>query len=223
MKKWLVAIMSAALLVFAAGCVRVQYDIELNKDGTATLGGIFALNAEYFSEEDLSNEDGNEVQHYTFDGTDYIGYDISKEFESYDELSEYLVENEEEGSSLFEDAEITIDKGLFSTTYTFDATTVNLAGESTEGEDSYDASSMYKVMINLTMPGKVTELEGGEQNDDGVIEFEFNPSGVNEYHAVSKSTNVVAIVITIVVIVAVLVAAGLVCLKVLGKKKEHNI
>ena len=216
MKKALIVALGTVAALVMAGCVRVDFNIEVNKDGTGSLGGVYALSSEYFSEDDLA-KGGKEVKHYTFDGKEYIGYDLSEEYDDYEEMCEKLKTKSESGSSLFSDVSIEKKSGFLSTKYIFEAETLPVNSESSE-LGSMD--KLIDVNITLKLPGNVTEVEGGKVNDDGLIEFDYSSSASSKIHAESSVINTMAIVLIICIIAFVLIGIGVVVVIIIVKSKK---
>ena len=220
MKKALIVVLGTVAALVMAGCVRVDFNIEVNKDGTGSLNGVYAMSTQYFSEDDLASS-GKEVKHYTFDGKEYIGYDLSEEYDDYDEMCEKLKTKSESGSALFSDVSIEKKSGFLSTKYIFDAETLPVNSESSEMGSSMD--SLIDVNITLKLPGSVTDVEGGKINDEGLVEFDYISSGSSKLHAESSVINTLAVILIIGVIAFVLIAVAVVVIIIVvkSKKKPH--
>ncbi len=209
MKKYIVILMGFVFAIIVTGCYRIEYNIELDNNGKGRITGLFAESKEYFSEDDLDAGE-HEIKEYVFDDKEYIGYDISKEFDNYDDLVDALENTSENGSSLFDEVSIEKQPGLFTTKYIFDASTSTLIDENDEEYGSYSKTiaSMIKIRITLSMPGEVDEdsLENCNLDEDGIIVFDYNPSDVNSFHAESSSVNVAPIIILAVLVLGAVVA-----------------
>lgn len=216
MKKAIIVALGAVAALVMAGCVRVDFNIEVNKDGTGSLNGVYAMSTQYFSEDDLA-KDGREVKHYTFNGQEYIGYDLSEDYDDYEEMCDKLKSKNESGSSLFSDVSIEKKSGFLSTKYIFDAETLPVSSESGE-LGSMD--SLVDVNITLKLPGKVTDVEGGKINDEGIVEFDYLSSGSSKIHAESSVTNTLAIILIVCAIAVVLIGVGVVVVIIVVKSKK---
>ncbi len=192
--------------VLLAGCMRVGVDVELRRDGTASVVARYGMMAEYASEDDF-RKDGHEPIHFTAGGDDYIGYEEKDEFQSYDELNKELVSLSEDGTSLFKTANASMKKGLFTTKYVFDATSAPLT------DDGEDISALIVVDFSLRMPGTPKNVEGGEILEDGSVRFIFMPDIDNHFHAESSELNVVNVLIAVAVVIIAAMAAGIVISK----------
>lgn len=221
MKKTVIAALIAVAALVMAGCLRVDFNIEVNKDGTGSLNGVYAMSTDYFSEDDLKSS-GKEIKHYTFNGKEYIGYDLSEEYEDYEEMCDLLVNKKENGSALFSDVNIEKKEGFFQTTYIFDAETAAASSEGGSSSQLGSLDSMIDVNITVKLPGKVTVVEGGRVNDEGIIECDYSSTGGIKIHAESAVTNTIAIVIIVAIIVFALIGAAVVVIIIIAVSKKKK-
>ncbi|MBR4223301.1 MAG: hypothetical protein IKR73_00665, partial [Oscillospiraceae bacterium] len=66
-KRTIFAALISALLM--TGCMKIDMAVELKRDGTASMAITYAMDSEYASEDEF---EGHEVQHFNFDGKDYV-------------------------------------------------------------------------------------------------------------------------------------------------------
>ena len=215
-KRTIFAALISALLM--TGCMKIDMAVELKRDGTASMAITYAMDSEYASEDEF---EGHEVQHFNFDGKDYVGYSETIEYRSYAQMSQDLMTQSEDGATMFSSANADKNTGLFKDTYVFDAVTENLVGEAGTGEDDIDSetSKMMAQMIDatfsVTMPGKITAYSGGTL-EGNTVTYQLITNEVNVYHVESteiKYTNI------IVVSAAILALIGL-CVYSTAKKKK---
>lgn len=185
-----------------SGCMRIGVGVEMKKDGTASLSAMYAMSAEYCTEEDFSDSE-YEVQTFNIDGKDYIGYQMSENYGSYEELSSELTALSEDGTSLFTSAKAEKKGSLFVSTYTFDAVMPALMGDDS-GEYTGMASEMIAVDFTLKMPGTIKYCEGGTIGDDGSITFNVDPAKECTFSCESTEVNFASIFIVVGVVIVVI-------------------
>ncbi|MBQ3919829.1 MAG: hypothetical protein II695_09155 [Oscillospiraceae bacterium] len=210
---------AAALLMCA--CMKIDMDCELKKDGTADLTFTYAISSQYASDEDMADGE-HEIQHFNYDGQDYVGYSESHTYSSYAELTADMTSLSEDGTTLFSTATAEQKKGLFTTTYVFDAVSTNLMGsEEMKTDDGTDysamAAQMLDVSFSIAMPGKITEAGGGTI-EGNKVKYKMATNAETSYHVESSETNVSNICICAGLALAVIAAA----IVVLTKKKGGN-
>lgn len=204
-------IMAAGL----SGCMRIGVGVEMKSNGTASLSAMYAMSSDYCTEEDLADE-GHEVKTFNIDGKDYIGYEYTEDYDSFDELSQNLTALSENGTSLFTSAKADKKRRLFTSVYTFDAVMPPLLGDDA-AEYGDMASGMIAVDFTLKMPGAVKYCEGGTINDDGSIRFTVDPAKECTFSCESSELNFVNIFIIIAVVIVVI---GVII--VTASKKKNN-
>ncbi|MBQ5311748.1 MAG: hypothetical protein ILP19_06870, partial [Oscillospiraceae bacterium] len=203
------------IAVVLSGCMRVNLEVEMRKDGTTAMTARYGMDTAYASDEDFG-EDGREPIHFTVDGTEYVGYEEKEEYQTYEELTKSLTELNDDGTSLFTSTDIRQEKGLFATKYIFDAASAPLVGDSGEyGE----ISKIIVVDFTLKMPGKVKNVTGGEILEDGTVKFLFAPEAGNTFHAESSVPNVISILIAAGIAIAIIAAV----LAVTSKKRDQQV
>ena len=198
----LCGVLAAAML---SGCMYIGVGVELKSNGTGSVFASYGMSAEYCTEEDFADSE-YEIKRFNVGGKEYIGYEISEDYSSYDELSAELTSLSEDGTNLFTSAKAQKKGGLFTSKYTFDAVMPPLMGEDS-GEYAGMAAEMITIDFTLRMPGTVKYCEGGNLNDDGSISFIVDPSKENTYSVESSEVNFVNIFIAlgaVLVLIAVI-------------------
>ncbi len=209
------AVCAALAAVCLSGCMYVGVGVEMKKNGTGSVFASYGMSSEYCTEEDFADSE-YEVKRFNVGGKEYIGYDISEDYGSYEELSTALTELSEDGTSLFTSAAAEKKGNIFVSKYTFDAVMPPLMGDDA-GEYAGMASDMITVDFTLKMPGKIKYCQGGEIKDDGSISFIVDPSAECTYSVESEEVNFAAIFIAIVILVVAIAAAVY-----FSKKKNYN-
>ncbi|MGN0636999.1 MAG: hypothetical protein ACI4J0_01395 [Huintestinicola sp.] len=197
-----------------SGCMYIGLGVELKSNNTGTVFLSYGMSSDYCTEEDFADAE-YEVKHFTVNGKDYIGYDVTEEYSSYEELSADLTTLSENGTSLFTSVKAEKKGSLFVSKYTFDAVMPPLMGDDA-GEYAGMASDMIAVDFTLKMPGAVKYCEGGSIGDDGSITFLVDPAKECTFSCESSEVNFASIFIAAGV---VLVVIGVIA--VASKKKDN--
>ena len=226
MKKSVLVALGALFTIALTGCVRMDLNVDVKKDGTGEYNMVLAYNGQYFKEDQIKGDSNEPIKHYDYDGQDWIGYEKSQEFDTWEDMADDLqglkgAGNDGSSSGVFKSVEINKKSGLFGTTYTFDAETVPVSGDSSMGSmDSY-----VKFKINVNMPGKVVEgaLENATVNDDGTVAVDYNADKAVTVHIETKESGALAIILIIVAVLVVVAAVAIVIVVVLKKKSNASV
>lgn len=207
-KKAALAIAAMVMTAALSGCMRMGVGVELRKDGTASYSAMYAMSADYCSEDDF-DENEYEVKTFEFDGDKYIGYEIAKDVGSYQELCAELTTLSEDGTAFFDSVKAEKKNSLFTTEYIFEAEMPALMGES---DDEYAglAADMIKVDFTLKIPGKINILQGGTAGEDGTITFKVDPNEKCSFKCQTSEVNIGNILIiagVALIIIGVAIAA----------------
>lgn len=230
MKGILVIAIACMVLISLSGCARVNYEVNVNKDGSADVSYVIGYDKEFLSsmgvsESDLgeegfadmekeATEDGYEVEKYNDDTT--VGFKASKHF---DHITDFTMDDvgEEQISTEGIDNKISFDKKLLDTKISqnakIDLTTLS------EEEDSETANitnmllGQMKVSYKITLPFKVGDNNATTVSEDGkTLEWTLKAGEVNEVRFEAQE-NLNAIVfggigaIILIIVVAVIVVA----------------
>lgn len=196
-----------------SGCMYIGLGVEMRSNNTGSISVAYGMSSEYCTEEDFADSE-YEVKHFTVNGKDYIGYDYTEDYSSYEELSAELTTLSEDGTSMFTSAKAAKKSSLFVSKYTFDAVMPPLMGDEA-GEYAASASDLIAVDFTLKMPGTVKYCEGGTIGDDGSITFNVDPSAECTFSCESTEVNFAAIFITVGIVIVVI---GVIALA--AKKKK---
>ena len=82
MKKSALVALGAIFTIALTGCVRMDLNVDVNKDGTGEYSMVLAYNSQYFKEDQIKGDSDRPIKHYDYDGQDWIGYEESKDFDS---------------------------------------------------------------------------------------------------------------------------------------------
>ena len=227
MKKVLsiMAIMSMLLLVLT-GCMDINYEIALNKDGSADLTLIYAFEKEILEQygtssdemtsemEEEAKNDGYTVEKYSDDKLD--GIKITKHFDKASDVSmAELFGDEMKGKNEGIKIEKKGNNTIYSQNDEIDLT-------SSDSDSDYDYSSMVKFKYVVKLPVKAGKNNATEVSKDGKTltwELKFGEVNKIEFKSESGSSSLKTILIVVAVVV-VLCAIAVVVTKV--SKKGNN-
>ncbi len=220
----LISIM-AILLIALTGCVSVNYEVTLNKDGTADVAYIYGFEKETLqqlgtSAEDMTsdmqkNAETNAYEIETYSDDKIEGFKAKKHIEN---LSEISLEDAF-GSENVKDSEenqIKIEKKGSKTLYSQKAS-IDLSGmdEST--------ASMVTMKYVIKLPVKVGENNASEVSEDGkTLTWNLKAGEVNEINFEAGGNSSSLITIIIVIAIAVVIAIVIVIIAILSKKQKND-
>lgn len=219
------ALCLTAIAAVMTGCMHIGVDVTVNSDGTASAVGTYAVQSDYYSDEMFEGSE-HEIKTYDINGSEYIGYDYSSDYATYDDLAADMTNPSEQGDTLFNEFSVVKGGNPFVRTYTFNGVFANLLGEeaAAEGEDAADyeemAKSMFDIGFTLKLPGKVVSCTGGTVGDDGVVKFDISPCAETVCSAASREVNIPLIAGTAAAVV--IIAVVIVVLAVKPKKKHEE-
>ena len=210
----LISIM-AILLIALTGCVSVNYEVTLNKDGTADVAYIYGFEKETLQQLGTSAEDmtsdmkknaetsNYQIEAYSDDKVE--GFKAKKHIENLSELSlEDAFGSENVKDS--EENQIKIEKKGPKTVYSQNAS-IDLSGmdESTE--------SMVTMKYVIKLPVKVGENNASEVSEDGkTLTWNLKAGETNEISFEAESnylTTIIMISIAILLVIIILIVVFL--------------
>lgn len=229
-------IMLIVILLALTGCVNVDYEVEVNKNGSGEISYIYGFSKETLNNLQVSAEDmvesmkeQAEENSYTveaYENDEISGFKASKHIE---DLTKDFSLQEAFGEEYVKDKEnngIKIEKGLFITKYS-----QNAEIDLTSMEDlSGNVKMTYKVKLPANV--KINNSNAIEESKDIAdlkkilkvreinkeLKWELTAGEINKVEFVAQGINVLAIIIT-VIIIAVLVT-GITMLLIFLKKKH---
>lgn len=228
MKKVLsLATIIVMLLVLLTGCVNVNYEVTLNKDGTADVAYVYGFEKEFLKEmettaEDMTNDmkESAETSDYTIEAysDDKIeGFKAKKHVENLSEIS--LSEAfGEENVKVSEGNEIKIEKKGSKTVYSQNAE-FDLSGI------DESMASMVTMKYTINLPTKVGNNNASEVSNDGkTLTWNLKAGETNkiEFEAIESGSIVKMIVVALIAIIGVAIIVAVVMLIVKKSKKERN-
>lgn len=214
-------IMLIVILVALTGCVNVDYEVEVNKNGSGEISYIYGfskktLNNLQVSAEDMveSMKEQAEENSYTveaYENDAISGFKASKHIE---DLTKDFSLQEAFGEEYVKDKEnngIKIEKGLFVTKYSQNAE-IDLTSMG-------DLSGNVKMTYKVKLPAKAKTNNATEVSKNSKeLKWELTAGEINKVEFVAQGINVLAIIITIIIIAVVV--TGIIVLLIFLKKKH---
>lgn len=219
MKKTIALIMALLLsLITLTGCVSIDYEVKVNKDGSGDISYIYAfsketLNSFQMSAEDMvaSMKEQAEESEYTveaYEDDEVSGFIAKKHIE---DLSTQMSMQEAFGEEYVKDKEgngINIKKGMFTTEYSQNAQ-IDLTGISELGNS-------VKMTYKVNLPTKA-KTSNATETDSKELTWSLKAGEVNEIKFTATKINILPIILIIVILLIIVAVATLFILK---KKKE---
>lgn len=217
----LCAIMIIALIVLT-GCVNVNYEVTLNKDGTADVAYVYGFQKEFLEQmgttaEDMTsdmkqNAEESEYEIETYSDDEVEGFKAKKHVENLAEISlEEAFGSENVTDS--EENQFKVEKKGLKTVYSQNAK-IDL---STMDETTASAVTM-KYTVNL--PVKAGNNNASEVSKDGkTLTWNLKAGEVNEINFEASSS---ALVTGIIIAVIVLVVIGAAIVAAIKKSKNNE-
>ena len=108
MKKTMAILLSAVMMiVMLTGCIHQDMGVKMNKDGTGSITTTLGIEKDFYDQLVSMGSDpfeGKTTTEYEYDGTTYVSYAESKEYSSYEEMEQALLDMTYE-TELIEDAQ----------------------------------------------------------------------------------------------------------------------
>lgn len=214
-------------LITLTGCAEINYEVEVNKDGSGEISYIYGISKEALQQLNVSADDfvsemkeqaeESEYQVEAYEDENIAGFKANKHIEN---LNEEFSLQEAFGEEYVKDTEnngIKIEKGLFFTKYSqvaeLDLTTLS--------EEEQGITMTYQVKL----PAKAANSNATEVIDNGkTLKWTLIGGELNTIEFVAEEINILPImVIAIVVILAVALIIFIILKKKHATKKENNI
>ena len=243
MKKTMAILLSAVMMiVMLTGCIHQDMGVKMNKDGTGSITTTLGIEKDFYDQLVSMGSDpfeGKTTTEYEYDGSTYVSYAESKEYSSYEEMEQALLDMTYE-TELIEDAqEDTSDDGEVDAVidvavddeeapaqgnHIFSSVSIEkdsgifqstytfhavLNAQSNENPD-YDMNDTFKVTLSVEMPYEITDSKGGTAEGNKIV---FDIADITESQELSATCeeNHIGAVIGITLAVVALVV-GLVFL-----------
>ncbi len=217
MKKTLAIFLSAVMMiVMLTGCIHQDMGVKMNKDGTGSITTTLGIEKDFYDQLVSMGSDpfeGKTTTEYEYDGTTYVSYAESKEYSSYEEMEQALLDMTYE-TELIEDAQedtsddgevddvidVTVDaeEAPAQDSHIFSSVSIEkdssilqstytfhavLNAQSNENTD-YDMNDTFKVTLSVEMPCEITDAKGGTAEGNKIV---FDIADITESQELSAS------------------------------------
>ena len=217
MKKTLAIVLCAVMMiVMLTGCIHQDMGVKMNKDGTGSITTTLGIEKDFYDQLVSMGSDpfeGKTTTEYEYDGTTYVSYAESKEYSSYEEMEQALLDMTYE-TELIEDAQedasddgevddvidVTVDaeEAPAQDSHIFSSVSIEkdsgifqstytfhavLNAQSNENAD-YDMNDTFKVTLSVEMPCEITDSKGGTAEGNKII---FDIADITESQELSAS------------------------------------
>ncbi|MBQ2945277.1 MAG: hypothetical protein IJD95_01765 [Clostridia bacterium] len=195
MKKKIFALVMVVVIlaIMLTGCVQADIGVKINKDGTGSVAVIAGIEKSVYQslkgmgEDPFKDIDPSTLETYTYEDTTYIGYTEITEYNSFEEIENYLLElnldTEETGNKdnrLFSSVQIIKNGNIFNSSYKFYAVT---------NSQSSDMSGIFNITLTVEMPYDITEYKSGNQEGNKITFTVFDVTESQEFFAICESNN----------------------------------
>lgn len=220
MKKTVGLIVSLLIaLTLLTGCVNVNYEVKVNRDGSGDISYIYGYSKETLenlktSAENMVSSMREQAEESSYNVEVYEDEEIAgfKANKHVNDLSKEMSMQKEFGEEWIKDAEgngINVEKGLFTIKYSQKAE-IDLS-------NLEDFADSIKITYKVKLPAKAktnnaTETKGKE------LKWDLKVGEVNNIEFYATGVNLLAVIITLVIIV--LVVAGVFATVFILKKKK---
>ena len=211
------------VLITLTGCVNVNYEIQVNKDGSGEVSYVCGFSKETLESMGVSADDMVGAMKEKAEESEYIvekyeddeiaGFKANKHI---DDLSKEMSMQEAFGEEYVKDTEengINVERGLFTTKYSQNAE-IDLTNMEELGET-------IKMTYKVKLPVNVKESNAAEQNKKE-LKWNLVSGEVNKIEFVAVGFNTLAITIVIVVLLVVCCAITIICTKKTNAKTEKK-
>lgn len=238
MKKAMAILLSAVMMiVMLTGCIHQDMGVKMNKDGTGSITTTLGIEKDFYDQlvSMGSNPfEGKTTTEYEYDGTTYVSYAESKEYSSYEEMEQALLDMTYE-TELIEDAqEDTSDDGemdgvidvavddeeapaqdnhIFSSVSIekdsgiFQSTyTFHAVLNALNNENAdYDMNDTFKVTLSVEMPCEITDSKGSTAEGNKIVFDIADITESQELSATCEENHIGAVIGITLAIVALVV------------------
>lgn len=201
------------MLIMLTGCAQLNYEVEINKDGSGEISYVFGLSKNInslVSSEDAIEEFREQAQEENYQVEAYedeniSGFKASKHIKSLNEefslqeaFPDYVTDTEENG--------IKVEKKLFKNKYS----------QTAELDLSKVATNYITMTYQIKLPTKVLQTNANEISEDGkTLKWNLTSGEVNKIEFTAEEINILPIILIIVVVVVAVVALIIIL------KKKH--
>jgi len=223
LKKTITSLLLISMLcVLLTGCVVTDINVKINGGDGGEIVTTLMIEKSFYGmmsgDGGVSGLDGMRQGETVIDGTEYVTFSERKSYKTYAELETALLEmtflemdddedeyedgEPTEPARIFKSAEIKKEGWLFENRHTFTAVT-NAQGAD-DDPDGTNFGDIYKLQLEIVMPGKIGESGGGERIHSRLICDITDLSRENTITAVSKSLNPIGVAIAVMVVALII-------------------
>ena len=217
MKKTLAILLSAVMLiVMLTGCIHQDMGVKMNKDGTGSIATTLGIEKDFYDQLVSMGSDpfeGKTTTEYEYDGSTYVSYAERKEYSSYEEMEQALLDMTYETELIEDPQEDTSDNGEVDgvidaavdteeapaqDNHIFSSVSIEkdsgifqstytfhavLNAQSNENPD-YDMNDTFKVTLSVEMPYEITDSKGGTAEGNKIV---FDIADITESQELSAT------------------------------------
>lgn len=214
------------LLIMLTGCVNVNYEVTLNKDGTADIAYVYGFQKEFLEQMETTAEDmtsdmkesaeASEYEIETYSDDEVEGFKAKKHVEN---LSDISLE-ETFGSENVTDSEenqFKVEKKGLKTVYSQNAK-IDLSNM------DETTTSVITMKYTVNLPVKVGKNNASEVSEDGrKLTWNLTAGEVNEINFEASSSNPILISAIIAILIVIVVIVVTLAIKRSKKNKEKTV
>ena len=217
MKKTMAILLSAVMMiVMLTGCIHQDMGVKMNKDGTGSITTTLGIERDFYDQLVSMGSDpfeGKTTTEYEYDGSTYVSYAESKEYSSYEEMEQALLDMTYE-TELIEDAQddtsddgevdnvidvaVDAEEAPAQDNHIFSSVSIEkdsgifqsiytfhavLNAQSNENPD-YDMNDTFKVTLSVEMPCEITDSKGGTADGNKIV---FDIADITESQELSAT------------------------------------
>lgn len=217
MKKTLAILLSAVMMiVMLTGCIHQNMGVKMNKDGTGSITTTLGIEKDFYDQlvSMGSNPfEGKTTTEYEYDGSTYVSYAESKEYSSYEEMEQALLDMTYE-TELIEDAQedtgddgkvdgvidvaVDAEEAPAQDNHIFSSVSIEkdsgifqstytfhavLNAQRNENAD-YDMNDTFKVTLSVEMPCEITDSKGDTAEGNKIV---FDIADITESQELSAT------------------------------------
>lgn len=231
-----IVLCAVMMIVMLTGCIHQDMGVKMNKDGTGSITTTLGIEKNFFDQLMSMGRnpfEGKTTTEYEYDGSTYVSYAESKEYSSYEEMEQALLDMTYE-TELIEDAQedtsddsevdgvidVAVDdeEAPAQDNHIFSSVSIEkdssifqstytfhavLNAQSNENAD-YDMNDTFKVTLSVEMPCEITDSKGGTAEGNKIV---FDIADITESQELSATCeeNHTGVVIGITLAVVALV------------------
>ncbi|HBY20844.1 MAG: hypothetical protein A2Y24_06475 [Clostridiales bacterium GWE2_32_10] len=220
MKKGLILGVLLTMLLVLSGCMKADYNININKDGSGVLEIAMLYNNEVLSYISDLQKSKDELKKKGFEVSDYktetqTGYKGTKKVASYEEMSKLLGEMNKGGNAANQGVNLKVEKNKLTITGLLDFSTDN-------SEEMNTLLKQVEININVKTPFKVLENNATKVEGD-VYTWKIDLTAKNEIKFVADTSDKMLIVLIILGVAVLMVIILFITVAIKNINKKRNV